>query len=227
MNRYFDIFETIPLFEGIAACELEQMLECVDAEIKKFPKGSILLLAGDKPRHVGIVIDGEIHITREDRDGNRSLLAAATSGQIFAEALCCAGVSESPVTVTADSASTVMMLSFARLLRTCPNSCVFHSRLIQNMLGLLANKNLFLQDRMEITSLKSVRAKVMRYLETFVQKQGSEITVPFNREQLSAYLCVERSALSHELARMKKDGLIDYKKNKFVLKNISEPRMRF
>jgi len=215
--EHYDVLKYVELFSGIAAEEMELMLDCVDARTKKYHKGSIILLAGEKPQYVGVVISGELHIAREDADGNRSLIAVAGPGQVFAEALCCADVDESPVTVTAGSSSSVMMLKFSRLLRTCPNSCVFHARLIQNMLELIAGKNLMLQSRMEIISLKSIREKVLLYLDAFIKKQGNEITIPLNREQMADFLCVERSALSHELARMKRDGLIDYRKNKFIV----------
>ena len=228
MDGYFDILKNVELFEGIETSDLGLMLDCVDAKTKDFKKGDILMIAGSKPLYVGIVISGEIHITREDIDGNRSLIAVISPGQIFAEALCCADVQESPVNVTAGTGSSVMLLNFSRLLRTCTNSCVFHSQLIHNMLEVIAKKNLLLQNRMDIISLKSIRAKVIRYLETFIPKQGNEITIPFNREQLADHLCVERSALSHELARMKSDGLLDYRKNKFVLvraEGLEPPRL--
>lgn len=218
LKEYFGILNTTGLFKGIDAAGLETMLKCLGSEIKYAGKGEVILLAGDKPEYVGIVLSGQLHIIREDYDGNRLLIAALAPGEIFAEALCCAGVSESPVTVMADVDSTVMLLSFSHILHICPNSCSFHTKLIENMLRLIANKNLQLQIRMEIVSLKSIRAKMMRYLESFVPEQGRNITIPFNREELADFLCVERSALSHELARMKRDGLIEYRKNKFVLK---------
>ena len=216
VQKYFETLKSVGLFHGIGTAELETLLNCIGAEIKNVGKGEIILLAGDRPRHVGIVLTGQFHITREDYDGNRSLVAAVTPGEIFAEAMCCAGVSESPVTVTAGDESDVMLMNFSRIPRVCPNSCPFHARLIENMLSLVAKKNILLQSRMEIISLKSIRAKVLRYLESFAPKQGEKIAIPFNREEMADFLCVERSALSHELARMKKDGLIDYRKNIFT-----------
>lgn len=205
------------IFKGVQDSDLAPMLQCLGAEVRKVRKAEILLLAGDRPEHVGIVLAGQLHIIREDRDGNRSLIATVISGEIFAEALCCAGIAESPVTVIADTDSTVMLLRFTQILRTCPNTCAFHAKLIENMLGLMARKNLQLQGRMEIISLKSVRAKVLQYLEPFAAEKGREFAIPFNREEFADFLCVERTALSHELARMKKDGLIAYRKNLFVL----------
>jgi len=216
MKEYIEVIKNIDLFAGIDKEDMTSMLDCVEAKARRFRKGDIILLAGDKPLYVGVVITGELHITREDIDGNRSLIASIPPGQAFAESLCCADVPESPVTVTAAAGSTVLMLNFSRLLRTCPNSCAFHSRLIQNMLELLAKKNLFLQSRMEIISLKTIRAKVVRYLQAFTRPPGTEIMIPLNREQMADYLCVERSALSHELARMREDGIIDYRKNRFT-----------
>jgi len=220
MKKYLPVLKSVSLFGDVDADELASMLDCMGAKIKSAEKGSMLLLAGDKPKYVGIVLTGLLHIIHEDYDGNRSLLAVLTPGELFAEALCCAGISESPVTVIADVDSKVMLLGFERILHTCPNSCAFHTKLIENMLRLIALKNLLLQSHMEIISMKSIRAKVMRYIESFVPKQGREVTIPLNREELANYLCVERSALSHELMRMKRDGLIEYKKNKFVLKSI-------
>ncbi len=206
------------LFRGIDAAELESMLSCLGAQTRDAKKDEALLLAGNPPTHIGMTLSGRLHIYREDYDGNRTLISAVTPGGLFAEALCCAGVPASPVSVLADIDSRVMLMSFSRILRTCPRACSHHAKLIENMLFIIANKNLMLQGRMEIVGLKSVRAKVLRFLESFAIKQGKEISIPFNREEMAEFLCVERSALSHELMRMKRDGLIEYKKNIFVLK---------
>lgn len=217
LNNYLNVLETVGLFEGIDTAELETMLTCLNAEIKNVSRDEIVLLAGDKPRYVGIVLSGQLHILWEDYAGNRLLVAAITSGELFAEALCCAGAEESPISVTADMNSTVMQLSFSRILHTCPNSCAFHTKVIENMLKVIANRNLNLQTRMEVVCLKTVRAKVRHYLEALAHKQGQNIVIPFNREEMAGFLCVERSALSHELSKMKKDGLIDYRKNEFTI----------
>ncbi len=216
-KKYFEILMATSLFTGIAESELESMLSCLEAQTADVKKDEILLLAGKQPEHIGIVLAGQLHIVKEDYDGNRTIVAVITTGEIFAEALCCAGVKESPVTVLADCDSTVMMLRFNRILHTCPRSCGFHARLIENMLGVIARKNLLLQSRLDIIAIRSVREKVLRYLNSFTHKPGQYISIPFNREELANYLCVERSALSHELSRMKKDGLIDYHKNQFCI----------
>ncbi|MDR2966006.1 MAG: Crp/Fnr family transcriptional regulator [Treponema sp.] len=218
IKEYSVILNSTKLLKGIEAGGLESMLTCIGARTKSIKKGKVILFAGDKPEFVGIVLAGQLHIIREDYNGNRLLVTAIGAGGIFAEALCCAGVSESPVTVIAAADSSIMLIDFSRILRTCSNSCSFHGKLIENLLGLTAEKNLLLQSRIEILSMKSVREKVMCYLESFIPKQGVNITIPFNREEMAVFLNVDRSALSHELAKMKRDGLIDYRKNLFVIK---------
>ena len=218
VKEYFDALKQAALFKDIATADFEKMFSCLGAEIKNVDKAETILFTGDNPCFVGIVLSGQFHIVREDYDGNNTLIAVASPGEIFAESLCCAGIEESPVTVFAAENATVMLIKFNRILHTCSHLCAFHEKLIENMLKLIAKKNLFLQSRMEIMAIKSVRDKVLRYLESFTLQQGRSIVIPLNREGMANYLCVERSALSYELSKMKKDGLIDYRKNHFVLK---------
>ena len=218
MRKSDSILPSVSLFKGINDDELDSMLNCLQAKTVEYRKGSILLEAGSKPKYVGVVLSGCLHIVRDEIDGNRTLLATLGEADIFAEALCCADARESPVSVLADSDAVVLLLGFSRILHTCPNACAFHQILIANMLQTVAQKNLYLQSRMEIICMKSVRAKILQYLSTLTAaKHGRTFTVPHNREQMADYLCVERSALSHELMRMKQDGLIEYQKDRFTL----------
>ena len=218
LNTWFDVLTKVSLFSGIDELGINTMLQCIGAETINVLRGEFVLFVGDKITHIGIVLSGELHIMSECFEGKRSLIASLAPSDIYAEALCCANIEESPISVIAKTDSTVLLLDFSYILSPCSNVCGFHKMLIGNMLKNVAMKNLQLQSRMEILSMKSVRSKVLRYLESFVSKQGQHIVIPFNREELASYLSVERSALSHELARMKADGLIDYKKNHFHLK---------
>ena len=217
MKKYFSLLLSTELFQGMHEADLRAVLGCLQAEQTAVMKNEIVLLAGNKPEHLGIVLSGALHIVKEDIDGNRTLVAALTAGDFFAETLLCAGVTESPVTVYAETDAAIVLLRFERILHPCSQVCAFHARLIQNLLAIVARKNLLLQNRMEIISIKSIRMKVLRYLSALVPEHGQTITIPFNREEMANYLCVERSALSHELTRMKKEGLIDYQKNRFTL----------
>jgi len=212
------LLERMSLFHGISSPqELDELLSCLGASWKKVTKGDFVLLTGDKPTHVGIVVSGELQVVREDYHGRRSLLSLLTRGDTYGEALCSAGVKESPVTVIASTDASLVNISFDRVLFNCPKNCSYHSRLIANMLHIIATKNLLLQKRMEILSLKTIRERLTVYLDSFAPKVGQELVIPLNREELADYLGVERSALSHELAKMKSDRLLEYRKNHFTL----------
>lgn len=215
---WYNTLQKVSLFEGIEKNELDAILHCIGGTIRNVQKGEFLLLTGAKVTQVGVVLSGELHIISECFDGKRSLSGTLISGSSYGEALCCAGVENSPVSVVAKKASTVLMLDFPKALHSCPDTCGFHEKLIVNMLRVVAINNLHLQNRIEIMNINSVRGRVLHYLESFVPTQGHKITIPFNREEMASYLGVERSALSHELAKMKADNLIDYRKNHFHLK---------
>ena len=209
-----DIIKNVPLFKGID--DLESMLDCLGGKFKNFLKGDIILMAGSDIFNVGIVTKGLVHIVKDDANGNRTLIEAVGRCETFAEAFCCVGIKSSPVSIFAAEDSEVLFIDYERIIRPCAKFCKFHQKLIKNMLGVVAKKNLYLQNRMEIMAIKSIRGKVLHYLQSFEDKV---IKIPFDREGMAYYLSVDRSALSHELMRMKRDGLIDYRKNEFRLIN--------
>jgi len=225
VKAWYDVLQTVSLFNGIEKSKLDDILQCVGGTVKNVRKGEFALLAGDEVTQIGIVLSGELHIISECFDGKRSLTASLLPSNLYGGALCCAGIKKSPVSIIAKKDSSVMTLEFSKAIFPCSNICGFHGKLIENMLRNVAHKNIQLQNRLEIMSINSVRGKVLHYLESFVPIQGQNITIPFNREEMASYLGVERSALSHELARMKADNLIDYKKNHFHLKVCRLPRV--
>lgn len=217
MLEFADVLARATLFSGIEASEIDALFVCLGAKRFDLAKDDFALRVGEPPVNVGVVAEGRFHVIREDFEGERTLIASLEPGDHFAESLCCAGVAESPVSVVANTPGVVWLLSFRRILQTCPHSCTFHGKLLENMLGVLASKNLEMQARMELLSQKSIRARLMRYLETVARKQGNSFVIPFNREELADYLCIDRSALSRELGRLKSEGVIDFWKNNFKL----------
>ena len=219
MKKYFDILSNVALFKGIAPEEFALMRSCMAAETVSYGKGEIVLMAGDRPAFAGVVLSGTLQIVKENYEGIRTLVAHLRPGDYFAEAIYFARVTESPVTVVSDSDAVVMQLNFSHILQTGPDSRELYQKLIENMMEIIAQKNLFLQSRMEIMRIKSVREKVLRYLDSFPLSQdgGNIIEIPLNREEMADYLCVDRSALSHELMKMRRDGIIEYRKNVFKL----------
>ncbi len=219
MKEFFPVLHTAALFSGISDEELAVMLSCLGARIDTFPKGSRLLRAGDAVEEVGLVLAGSALIVQEDIWGNRNILSKAGPGQTFAEVFACAPGAVLNVSVEAESAVTVMFLHIRRVLSVCPSACSHHSRIIRNLLGELAEKNLRLNEKLTHMGQRTTRAKLMSYFSAEAQRRGGyEFDIPFSRQQLADYLGVERSGLSLELGKMRDEGLLDFHKSHFLLK---------
>lgn len=218
MDKYKNVLLNVELFNGIDENNISSMLSCLEAQISDYNKNEFILREGDPVNYVGIVLDGQLQIIREDANGERILITGLNKGDIFGEALSSANVTHSPVSVVSYSDSKVLVINFQRILKVCSSACSHHTKLIENMLHLLAQKNLFLQNRMNILSKKTIRSRILCYFDSVVFIQGhNNINIPFNREELADFLCTDRSALSRELANMKAEGIIDYYKNYFKL----------
>lgn len=216
MKRIFDIIKYNPLFTGIAYHDFEKMFHCIEARPQCYKKDAIILLTGDAVRFVGLILSGSVKILKEDGNGNRNILAELSASDVFGEVFACAGVDPSPVTVQAAADCEVLLLNYHKVITTCASACCFHTRLVSNMLRLLAQKNLLLNQKLEILSKRTTRERLLLFFDT-QRGTAKKFTVPYNREEMAQYLCVDRSAMSGELCKMRDAGLIRFHRNEFEL----------
>ena len=211
------------LFQGIDLPDLKSLLNCLQATNRKFEKGAFIQREGEIFARIGIVISGGVEVIQEDALGRKTILTSIGRSGIFGEAIVTAQLAESPVSVVASEATSVCLLDYREMVATCGSSCVFHTRLIQNMLEIMARKTLLLSKKLNYALMKSIRDKITAYLlDEFHKKHKPTLVLPYNREELADYLSVDRSALSRELSRMRADGLIRYRKNEFTLDFMKE-----
>ena len=195
------------------------MLSCLETREERFPKNTFLLRTGDTAESIGLVLSGSVLVVQEDIWGNRNILSKAGPGQTFAAAYACAPGSLLNVSVLAETPVTAMFLNVKRVLNVCPSACEHHSRIIRNLLGELAEKNLRFGEKLTHMGQRTMRAKLMSYFSAEAQRLGTyEFDIPFSRQQLADYLAVERSGLSLELGKMRSEGLLDFHKSHFILK---------
>ena len=214
----FSVLKKSPLFYGVTDGELGSLIKCLGCSFKAYGKGESVYHAGDFAREIGLVVSGRVHILTNDAWGNSNILADTAEGETFAEAYVCGGDGALPVSVVAAEESEIMFFDFQRVTTTCSSACVFHTMLIRNMIGVFARKNIMLADKMEHITKRTTREKLLSYLSKQAALAGSgSFTIPFDRQQLADYLSVERSGLSAEMSKLKADGVIDYRKNRFEL----------
>ncbi len=216
----FQFLSDTILFREIPSDGIQSLLACFGTERKTFPKNSMIFHAGSPIHFIGIVLSGSIHIEHNDLWGNTSILDRIGPGNVFAEIYACMPGEPLMVDVVADEPSEIFFLNTSRLFQVCTPSCPHHQQLIRNLLSITVQKNLNLSRRIFHTSSKTIRGRLLSYLSFQALQHGSStFSIPFDRQQLADYLSVDRSALSHELSKMQKDGLLTYRKNKFILKD--------
>lgn len=218
MKKYIPVLKTTRLFAGISDDEMMEMLECLQAQIRTYKKDDFILRQGDKVKYITILVKGKLHIQRDDFWGNRSIINIVEVGEMFGEAY--VSPESGPILndVVALEECAVIFFDLNRILTACPSACRFHVALIQNLFFVISEKNRKLIQKLGHMSKRSTREKLVSYLSEEANKQNSSsISIPFNRQQLADFLSVDRSAMSNELCKMRDDGLIVFKKNKFTL----------
>ncbi len=205
------------LFRGMTDEEIRDCLESLSYGIRRFEKGAILLHAGQTTRRMGIVLSGSVTIESADQWGNLTILSHVGKNGFFAETYALLEDSVMLVDVRANEDCEIMFLDLSSL-RQGPSGSVWRSRITANLLTISAQKNRTLSGRIFHTSSKSLRGRILSYLHTIsIEQDSREFDIPFDRQQLADYLNVDRTALSKELGRMQKEGLIRFRKNHFSI----------
>ena len=218
MKNYYPILERCPLFNGIRMEDLSVMLGCIGGRVLSVSKGQSIFREGDPATHVGMVLSGAVRMVREDYYGNRSIVAHIGPAELFGETYACAGIAALPISFVADDDSQVLLMDCRRITTSCCNACAFHSRIIFNLLQLVATKNLVFDQKIQITSKRTTREKLMAYLLNEAKLQGGRsFTIPYDRQELADYLEVDRSGLSAEISKLRREGILESEKKQFTL----------
>ena len=206
------------IFKGIKEDEIKHLLDCTNAVTKSFKKNEIIIHQGQKINSIGYIIKGCVKISRTNFDGSEITVAYAQKDETFAETFALAN-KQSIVYVTAKEDSCISFINVNKIISTCPKNCTFHKKILENLLRTISSKNLVLQEKIEILSQKSLKDKILMFLQKYKTETNKEIfKLPFSREEIATYLGVNRTALSRELSKLKSEGIIDFEKNLFKIK---------
>ena len=217
MEKYFQILRKCPLFSQIKEEKLLALLTCLGATVKTYDKRETILAEGRPANHIGIVLSGRAQLVQLDYYGNRSIVSTAEPSELFAESFACAEVSSIPITIVATEPSEIMLIDCRRVIHSCSNACDFQ-QMLYNLLKTVAIKNILFHQKIEITAKRSTREKLMAYLTLEAKKaESNSFDIPFDRQELADYLEVERSGLSAEISKLRKEGVLVSHRNHFEL----------
>lgn len=218
MKKYIPVLKRTKLFSGVGEEDISSLLSCLGARKKEYKKGEYILREGEHISDIFILVEGKIHIQKDDYWGNRSILSVISVGEMFGEGYAAPESGALLNDVVAVEDSSVIFFDVKRILTTCSSACRFHNMIVQNMFFAISDKNRRLVQKLGHMSGRTTRAKLISYLSEEAKRQGSSaFTVPFNRQQLADYLCVDRSAMSNELCKMRDEGMIKFEKSRFEL----------
>lgn len=208
----------VSLFDGIEECDRNELLSCLSGRKEHYREGETILMAGERADRVGLVVSGSVLVLSDDFWGNRSIMACVGQGGLFGEAFSFGRVAHLPVSVIASQMTEVLFMDCQKIITLCPSGCEFHSRLVRNMLRILAEKNMALVQKISHMSKRTTREKILSYLSEQAKKEGdASFTIPLNRQGMADFLGVDRSAMSKELGRLREEGQISFHKNRFCL----------
>lgn len=216
MKSYIETLIKNPLFVQIKEEEIETLLDCLHTQEQSFDKYAWITLQQPNQK-IGIILEGTLQISKYDFQGNKMLLTSLSKGDLFAEVFAVAQTTPIPIHIQVQKKAHILWIPYQNIINPC-TVCPFHLKLIQNLLQILANKNLMLNKKMEYLSCRTLQERILTYLHDIAQKQHrTTFEIPFNRQELADFLCVDRSALSRELSKLQKKGIIQYHKNTFTL----------
>lgn len=218
MKKYLKLLQNCSVFAGMNGEEIFSVLNCLEAAPKSFMRDEYILHSGDTTDEMGLMLSGSALIIQEDIWGNRSIMAKIIPGETFAEMFAASREAKLNVSVTAETDCEILMLNINKVFSVCPSSCSQHHHIIRNLISAMAQKTLKLNDKITHMSRRTTRDKLLSYLSSESQRQGKlDFRIPFDRQQLADYLCVDRSAMSAELSKLQKQGVFRYEKNHFVI----------
>lgn len=224
MEKYIELISKISLFSNIKSDDIPNVLDLMGAKAREFSKDEPIFREGEPVEVAGVILSGSAELRKEDYHGNRSLLQTLYMGQMFGEALCCTEAETLPVGIYAAENSIILFFDCKGIMGTRLLQSPYYSTILKNLLHIIAQKNLILRAKINLLSKRTTREKIMAYLLSESKRAGkNEFQIPFDRQRLADYLGVERSAMSAEISKLRRDGIITAEKNKFcILKNIRE-----
>lgn len=206
----------IDLFENVENNEILELLKCIGIKTKTYKKGSYIIKNGNRTDNLGVILEGSAQITKIDSLNKEIVVENLKTNDIFGHNIVCLGIKKSPVNIIAKTNCEILFLPFEKVITPCNKLCKYHLQLIKNIMKMISKRNSLLNDKLDIIGQKTTREKILALLENYKTDTGV-FSIPYSREEMAKFLCVDRSAMSRELCKMRDEGILKFNKNNFEL----------
>lgn len=219
-RKYKNVLRESQLFQNIDEAGLLHLLHFLNPKIQNYERHSFISMVGDTANSIGIILEGEAVVVKESAAGRRTVMALLKPGDIFGEAAAFSRKTSWPASVQAQEFCTLLFIPGDHIITGCENLCSLHRILIRNILGIISEKALMLNKKVEYLTIKSMREKIATYLLDQIKETGQlNFNIPMKRHELADFLSVSRPSMSREMSRMRDEGIIDFYKSSFTIKN--------
>lgn len=216
-SRFLKVLCQCGCFGGIPENKYGDVLRCLRAQNRKFQKGSMILQSGRRKNPAGIVLSGTVKLTLYSESDSEINTNHCTAGEMFGENLACSDLVNHYMQIWAESDCEILFLDFTALFSLEGCTCPFKMKVSTNLLQEFARKVNFLNDKVRILAQKRLRDKIKIYLQTCKCDSEGWISLPYDRNSLAEFICADRSALSRELGRMQREGILRLENNRVQL----------
>lgn len=209
----------IDLLEKLSENDTVKLLQCIGIKTKTFKKNSVILKKNSAIDYLGIILDGKAKIIKTSENFGNTIFEELKTNDIFGHNIVCCGMKKSPVEIITETGCEILFLPFEKVITPCEKLCSCHLQLIKNIMKMISMRNNILNQKTDLLGLKTTREKILAFLKQYDTGEG-EFTIPYTRAQSAKFLCVDRSALSRELCKLRDNGVLKFDKNRFeFLKN--------
>ena len=215
---HFSTLHDKVLFNGLTDSEIYEFIQHSRPYYISLYSGQTISLEKQYSNMISVVVSGDVLISSTDSNGNKTYIKTFTEGESSGSLYSILDYSNSLIEIEGKEDSEVILIDPDSLYVTDKKIAVIQQKMLVNLIR--SQKGLFnaISERMYCLTQRSIREKILRFLSFCHNSNGStEFDIPMTREELASYLAVDRAALSRSLGELKKEGIIDFHKNHFII----------
>ena len=204
------------LLKDVDEAGFSRLCECMRVQELHLHNKETFVRESDPCTRIGVVAMGAVRLSRQRLDGGRAVLETIRENGAFGMTYVFREAKTMGISISAVGETTVLLFDADRLLHPCHKVCSAHVQFMHNLLAVMSQTMFQLKQKLRILSQRTIRGRLLLFLQILAKRERSnEFDIPFDRQALADFLCVDRSALSAELSKLRRERKVEAVKNHF------------